>query len=88
VVFGGDRRGSLGGIWRCRSGALNLADEGNLATSGELDRGVVEYILLGHAKEFVPRSEIPLALVRDAVKEFLATGGRLPTCIDWQEEDL
>lgn len=68
-------------------GVLSLADEGNLATKGALDRGVVEYMLLGHAKEFMPGSEIPLPLVRRAVKEFLANGGRLPTCVDWQDEE-
>ncbi|MFJ9025960.1 Imm1 family immunity protein [Streptomyces sp. NPDC102259] len=36
------------------------------------------------ATEFPEDSEIPIALVRQAVKEFLTSEGKRPTCIQWQ----
>lgn len=69
-------------------GVLALAEDGNFASKGSMDRGVVEYMLLGHSREFMAGSEIPIELVRQAVKEFLSNGGRIPTCIEWQEEEF
>ncbi|MFI6151618.1 Imm1 family immunity protein [Kitasatospora sp. NPDC051170] len=71
-----------------RTGALTLADDENLVSKGSVDRGIGEYMLLGHVREFMPGSEIPIENVRRAVKEFLENGGRLPTCIEWQEEEF
>ncbi|WP_031064561.1 Imm1 family immunity protein [Streptomyces sp. NRRL WC-3742] len=71
-----------------RTGALTLADDENLVSKGTVDRGIGEYMLLGHVREFMPGSEIPIENVRQAVKEFLENGGRLPTCIEWQEEEF
>jgi hypothetical protein len=45
-------------------------------------------MLLGHVREFMPGSEIPIDLVRQAVKEFLGSGGQVPTCIEWQKEEF
>lgn len=69
-------------------GVLALAEDGNFASKGSMDRGVVEYMLLGHSREFMAGSEIPIELVRQAVKEFLGNGGLIPTCIEWQEEEF
>ncbi|MER6301603.1 Imm1 family immunity protein [Kitasatospora sp. NPDC001539] len=69
-------------------GALAFAEDGNFASKGAVDRGIVEYMLLGHVREFMPGSEIPIANVRQAVKEFLENGGWLPTCIEWQDEEF
>ncbi|MGC0208400.1 Imm1 family immunity protein [Streptomyces levis] len=38
--------------------------------------------------EFSSRSEISLPLVREAVKEFRSSGGRRPTCVQWQEPEF
>jgi hypothetical protein len=55
---------------------------------GSVDRDIVEYMLLGHVREFMPGSEIPVERIRQAVKEFLGNGGEIPTCIEWQEEEF
>lgn len=69
-------------------GVLSLLDDGNLVPSGSVDRGVVGYHLLGHSREFVAGSEIPVDLIRQALKEFLAFGGKRSTCIEWQDENF
>lgn len=69
-------------------GALTFAEDENFASKGSVDRGIVEYMLLGHVREFMPGSEIPVERVRQAVKEFLRNGGEIPTCIEWQEEEF
>ncbi|MEV7388335.1 Imm1 family immunity protein [Streptomyces sp. NPDC091215] len=67
-------------------GALTLSVDDGYVSKGSMDRGIGEYMLLGHVREFMPGSEIPIELVRRAVKEFLSGGGRIPTCIEWQAE--
>lgn len=63
------------------------AASGNLTSLGPfVGRGDFIYLLAGHAREFLDRSEIPLALLRKAVKEFMTSGGQLPTCIEWRSE--
>ncbi|MYV37587.1 hypothetical protein GT030_01580 [Streptomyces sp. SID1328] len=69
-------------------GALTLAADDGYVSKGSMDRGIGEYMLLGHVREFMPGSEIPIELVRQAVKEFLSSGGQIPTCIEWQEEEF
>ncbi|MGW3247623.1 Imm1 family immunity protein [Streptomyces sp. NPDC001070] len=71
-----------------QAGALTLADDENFVSKGSMDRGIGEYMLLGHVREFMAGSEVPIELVRRAVKEFLGGGGRIPTCIEWQEEEF
>lgn len=44
----------------------------------------VVYYYAGHDHEFPRDSEIPLTAVSEAVKEFLASGGERPTCVQWQ----
>ncbi|WP_427920567.1 Imm1 family immunity protein [Streptomyces sp. cg40] len=67
-------------------GTLSLLDDGNFVPRGSVDRGVVLYYLLGHPMEFMAGSEICIDLVRQSLKEFLSSGGRRSTCIEWQEE--
>ncbi|MFF4902083.1 Imm1 family immunity protein [Streptomyces sp. NPDC001068] len=69
-------------------GALTLSVDEGYVSKGSVDRGIREYMLLGHVREFMPGSEIPVGLVRQAVKEFLGNGGRVPTCIEWQKEEF
>ncbi|WP_433043009.1 Imm1 family immunity protein [Dactylosporangium sp. CS-033363] len=38
---------------------------------------------MGHAREFPPRCEVPIELVRQAFKEFIAGGGAKPACVQW-----
>ncbi|MFD5570274.1 Imm1 family immunity protein [Streptomyces cadmiisoli] len=70
-------------------GVLSFMDEsGNLVSLGHADgRGSVSYFLGGDKLEFPNRSEVPIVLVRQAVKEFLTFGGQRPTCIQWQEPE-
>ncbi|WP_030273969.1 Imm1 family immunity protein [Streptomyces sp. NRRL B-24484] len=72
------------------TGALALAlPEGHVASAGGPgSRRQVVHHVAGHPTEFPDDSEIPLALVRAAVKEFLSSGGRLPTCIAWKPFDI
>lgn len=67
-------------------GVLEFMDaDGNVVSRGSLEgRGEVPYFIVGNPTEFPEYSEIPIALVRQAVKEFLASGGQRPTCIEWQ----
>ncbi|WP_442806339.1 Imm1 family immunity protein [Streptomyces sp. NBC_01317] len=60
-----------------------LDSSGNVVTLGSLGRSPVYYIQ-GHMTEFPANSEIPIDLVRRGVKEFLSSGGRRPTCVQWQ----
>ncbi|WP_217210413.1 Imm1 family immunity protein [Streptomyces sp. AC550_RSS872] len=71
-------------------GVLSFMDEtGNLVSLGDgKGRGGVSYFIVGNGTEFPDRSEIPVILVRQAVKEFLNSGGQRPTCVQWQEPDI
>ena len=65
-------------------GVMALQDDGNYASRGSVDRGILEYMLMGHVREFAEGSEISIDLIRQAVREFLLNGGRQPSCIDWK----
>jgi hypothetical protein len=70
-------------------GAISFMDveTGILASLGPPgSRKGVFYDLMGHRSEFPDHSEVPIYLVRRALKEFLASGGERPTCIQWQED--
>ncbi|MFI1729910.1 Imm1 family immunity protein [Streptomyces acidicola] len=71
-------------------GVLSFMDvTGNLVSLGHSEgRGCVSYFIVGNGTEFPDRSEIPIVLVRQAVKEFLISGGQRPTCIQWQESEF
>ncbi|MEU1277643.1 Imm1 family immunity protein [Streptomyces sp. NPDC005805] len=69
-------------------GVVSFVDESNYVSIGasKVRDGEVVYHIAGHSREFPADAEIPLPLVREAVKEFLLSGGQRPTCIEWQEE--
>nr|BAK19874.1 hypothetical protein [Streptomyces rochei] len=70
-------------------GVLGYMDDGNWVSfdpSG--GRGDASYSIMGNATEFPSHSELPITLVRQAVKEFLSSGGQRPTCIQWQEPEF
>jgi hypothetical protein len=72
-----------------KTGALKFMDAtGNWVTRGpEEDRSEIRfYYIQGNETEFAPDSGIPLSLVRQAGKEFLASGGQRPTCVQWQKD--
>ncbi|WP_426510334.1 Imm1 family immunity protein [Dactylosporangium sp. McL0621] len=49
-------------------------------------RDRVVYCIAGHVREFPEDCEVPLDVVREAVKEFLLTGGKRPTGIEWKAQ--
>jgi hypothetical protein len=68
-------------------GVLAFMDyEGNVVTRGMASRPDVAYSITGARTEFPDNSEIPVDLVRRAVKEFLLAGGQRPTCVPWQPD--
>ncbi|WP_436998892.1 Imm1 family immunity protein [Streptomyces sp. enrichment culture] len=71
-------------------GVLGFMDEsGNVVSlGGSVGRGKVSYYIVGNATEFPDGSEIPISLIRQAVKEFLVHGGKRPTCVQWQVPDV
>jgi len=48
------------------------------------DEDPLLYYYMGSDREFPRDAEIPLAAVREAAHEYMTTGGRRPTGIDWQ----
>lgn len=63
-------------------------DVGNIFTVGGPGGNTeMNYYLAGHRMEYPENIEIPVALVREAVKEFLRTGGSIPTCVEWKTSD-
>ncbi|WP_416984600.1 Imm1 family immunity protein [Streptomyces sp. T028] len=70
-------------------GVLGFMDDGNFVSLDSSNgRGEISYSIMGNATEFPSRSEIPIGLVRQAVKEFLSSGGQRPTCVCWQEPEF
>lgn len=69
-------------------GVLAFMDEnGNFATVGAPEtREEPIYTLMHHRRELPEHCEIPVDLVRTAVKEFINTGGQRPTCVEWKPE--
>ncbi|MET8983748.1 Imm1 family immunity protein [Streptomyces sp. NPDC004539] len=62
---------------------------GNIFSVGMPDtEPATAYFLAGHPMEYPENCEVPIALVREALKEFLLTGGNVPTCVDWKRSDL
>ncbi|NJP42544.1 Imm1 family immunity protein [Actinacidiphila epipremni] len=65
------------------------AESGNLVTLGSSEgRGKVPYLIMGQMTEFPDRSELPIELVRQAVSEFLMSGGKRPACVQWQVPEV
>jgi hypothetical protein len=70
-------------------GVLGFMDDGNFVSLDSSEReGSVFYSIMGNATEFPASSEVSLTLVRQAVKEFLSSGGQRPSCIQWQEPEF
>ncbi|MFF6993296.1 Imm1 family immunity protein [Streptomyces sp. NPDC010273] len=67
-------------------GVLEFMDaEGGVVSLGAPNgRGEVFYFIVGNPTEFPDRSDIPIKLVCQAVKEFLTSEGRRPGCVEWQ----
>ena len=68
-------------------GVLAFMDSksGNVVTLGSPEgRAKAPYLIMGQVTEFPDHSEVPVELVRQAVKEFLASGGKRPSCVEWQ----
>lgn len=69
--------------------ALTAPEAGHIASVGTPgSRNGVAYHVAGHWAEFPDRSEIPIGLVREAVKEFLHSGGRVPTYVEWKPFEI
>jgi hypothetical protein len=71
-------------------GVLAFMDSnGNVVTRGPSDgRAEPIYWMIEHRREFPDFSEVPIHLVRQAVKEFLLSGGLRPSCVEWQEPEI
>ncbi|MFE3876703.1 Imm1 family immunity protein [Kitasatospora sp. NPDC059146] len=66
---------------------LFIDGSGNFVTAGPPEsRNAPAYYLAGHWTEFRDQVEVPVDLVRAAVKEFLLTGGRRPSCVAWKNQ--
>ncbi|HEX5493673.1 MAG TPA: Imm1 family immunity protein [Mycobacteriales bacterium] len=72
------------------TGALRYMGESDgewgtwFSTGGTGRTGTVLHYYMGHDREFPADSEIPLELVRTAVRGFLAGNGRRPSSVNWQ----
>jgi hypothetical protein len=65
------------------------AESGNLVSLGkEAGRGEVTYYIDTNPTEFPERAQVSIELVRKAVKEFVLSGGRRPTCVEWQVPEI
>jgi hypothetical protein len=73
-----------------RMGALKYVDaNGGFASWAPWDAESTEPVYfnyVGTESEFPPASEIPIDHVRQAVKEFLSSGGQRPESVQWQED--
>jgi hypothetical protein len=71
-----------------RVGVVAFGDsDGNaftLSSPEDYRDGEVAYCIMGHRREFPDHSEVPVDLVRQAVKEFLFSGGQRPECVQWR----
>ncbi|MFB7618902.1 Imm1 family immunity protein [Kitasatospora sp. NPDC056181] len=69
-------------------GFVTFVDEGgNFTSLGSPEtRTAPVYCIAGQSTECTDHSEIPIEFVRQAVKEFLTSGGKRPACIEWQNE--
>lgn len=73
---------------RRQVGVLSFMDERNFVSVGSSESAAeVTYFVVRNPTEFPATAEI-LGLARQAVKEFLSSGGRRPECIAWQEPEI
>lgn len=60
---------------------------GNIVTSnGSSDTESVWYSITGNSTEYPGGTEVSIDDIRNAVKEFLSSGGQIPTCVQWKPE--
>ncbi|WP_176740295.1 Imm1 family immunity protein [Streptomyces sp. Ncost-T10-10d] len=85
-----DHEFMVGADGKRQVGVLSFMDEKNFVSLGSSgsNGGEVAYFVAGNPTEFPSAAEIPLALVCQAAKEFLSSGGRRPTCVQWQEPEI
>ena len=71
-------------------GVLEFGDaSGNHVSMGSDEGGSpLKYCIDGNPTEFPDWAEIPVELVRQAVKEFLGSRGRRPTCVEWRIPEI
>ncbi|MGW7441946.1 Imm1 family immunity protein [Kitasatospora sp. NPDC054795] len=68
---------------------LFIDASGNFVSAGPPEsRNSPEYYLCRHWTQFRDQTEIPLDLVRKALREFLESGGQRPTCVSWKNQYL
>jgi len=72
------------------SGGLRfMGGPGTWFSAGAVSRHArVCYHHMGWAAPFPRDSELPVHQIRAAVSEFMRTGGRRPTCVNWQRFTL
>ncbi len=69
-------------------GAVRYSGDGTWWSRGErTNPNGVAFVYFGTGADFPANSEVPLTTVRETMWELLTTGGRLPTCVKWQEWD-
>ncbi|WP_326768051.1 Imm1 family immunity protein [Streptomyces sp. NBC_01591] len=85
-----DHEFMVGADGKRQVGVLSFMDEKSFVSLGSSGSSGVEvsYFVVENPTEFPATAEIPLALVRQAVKEFLSSGGRRPACVQWQEPEI
>ncbi|MGA5408747.1 Imm1 family immunity protein [Streptomyces lavendulocolor] len=83
----------IAGVRRDRkAGVLSSLDAdcdpvGHVVSVGnmELGRGPVNYTVGDSVHDFPLFSEISIEAVRQGVKEFVVSGGKRPTCVEWDD---
>ncbi|MGZ3142452.1 Imm1 family immunity protein [Lentzea chajnantorensis] len=67
-------------------GAVRYAgDDGEwFSKGGKVNPDGVRFLYYGTAHEYPADSEVPLDLVRQALRELLANEGKRPECVTWQ----
>jgi hypothetical protein len=71
-------------------GIMAFADgtAGNVVTAGQArSRELVAYHFVGEYRVSPAGSEVSIDAIRLALREFLSSGGRIPTCVTWQSAD-
>lgn len=58
----------------------------SIGEQSELEEEVA-YFYMGNWRGFPSNSEVPLNMVRQALKEFMETDGKRPECIQWQPDE-
>lgn len=81
LVVGVNPENGLGGV-------RYAGDDGEFHSQGEqVNPGGVVYAYFGTGHDFPADSEVPLGVVRQAMQELLASGGKRPACVTWQARE-